>query len=438
MTGQVQARDYKASISVFAVFLWGLGAVFYSYEFALRTSMNAISRDMIHSMNFSASEISIIASVFYWFYVISQIPAGISVDKYGPRRVLVVTTFLCAAGTLVFTCSNSFLFLCLGRALMGLGGGFAFVSTLKIASYWLPDRWFPLFAGLTQFFGYIGAALAGLPLVSLMSLFHWRAIFICLAIFGAVLFLCNLFASLGTVAEKASEEERATFKDTIVNLGRISRNPQVIFNGLYCTFVMGATAVFADLWGIDFLFKVKNIPITTAATACSLVFIGVAVLSPFWGAIASFLKSSRIPLIWSAILSVITTILLLYVNIPIWGIFLACFMFGGFQAAHVLNFTILKDVVDTKYLGSAIAYVNMFTVAGGALFQPIAGLIIDASYKINKAPSFTCPVGESCYSRLDFMIGLAIIPVVQLLAFIIGLLLKEKKKTQLEPMQKVT
>jgi MFS family permease len=417
-----EKRDYKQAVSGFAVFIWGLGAIFYAYEFALRTSMNAISQDMIHTLGFNASEISIIASVFYWFYVIAQIPAGISVDKYGPRRVLIFTTFLCAIGTVIFTFSNHFLFLCIGRALMGLGGGFAFVSTLKIASYWLPDRWFPLFAGLTQFMGYMGAAFSGIPLVSLMKVHQWRSIFIFAAAFGVVLFLVNLFSSIGSTAHKATEEERSTFSDTIVNLLKISKNPQVLLNGLYCTFVMGATAVFADLWGIDFLFKVKDIPVTTAATACSIVFIGVAVLSPFWGVIASLLRSSRIPLIWSAILSVITTILLLYVNIPVWGIFLVCFLFGGFQAAHVLNFTILKDVVDSKYLGSAIAFVNMFTVAGGALFQPLAGLIIDTSHRVN------APAAIKGYNGLDFMIGLAIIPVVQFLAFLIAMALKEKKE----------
>ena len=416
-----EKNNYKQGISAFAIFVWGLGAIFYSYEFALRTSMNAISQDMIHSLSFNASEISIIASIFYWFYVIAQIPAGISVDKYGPRRVLIFTTFLCALGTVIFTFSDHFLFFCVGRALMGLGGGFAFVSTLKIASYWLPDRWFPLFAGLTQFMGYMGAALSGMPLVTLMKVHQWRTIFIFAAIFGAALFLVNLFTSIGSTAHKAAEEERSTFSDTIVNLLRIAKNPQVLLNGLYCTFAMGATAVFADLWGIDYLSRVKDIPITTAATACSIVFIGVAVLSPFWGVIASLLRSSRIPLIWSAILSVITTILLLYINIPVWGIFLVCFLFGGFQAVHVLNFTILKDVVDSKYLGSAIAFVNMFTVAGGALFQPLAGLIIDTSH------SFNTTVTIKGYTRTDFMIGLAIIPAVQLLAFFIALALKEKK-----------
>ena len=305
-----KSKNFKQSIRVFAVYLWGLGAIFYSYEFGLRTSMNAISQDMIHILDFNASEISIIASIFYWFYVLAQIPAGISVDKFGPRKVLIVTTFFCMAGAIVFTFSSHFLFFCIARALMGFAGGFAFVSTLKIASYWLPDRWFPLFAGLTQFMGYIGAALTGLPLVGLMKVYHWRTIFIFVTIIGVVLFLFNLFSSFESVAKKADEEERSTFSDTIVNMLRISKNPQVIFNGLYCTFVMGATAVFADLWGIDYLFTVKNIPVSIAASACSIVFIGVATLSPFWGFIASLLKSSKIPLVWSAILSVFTTILL--------------------------------------------------------------------------------------------------------------------------------
>jgi hypothetical protein len=210
-----------------------------------------------------------------------------------------------------------------------------------------------------------------------------------------------------------------TLRDTIKNLGKIATNPQVLLNGMYCMFVMGATSVFADLWGIDFLLRVRDIPITTGATACSLVFIGVAVLSPLWGIIASISKSSKIPLVCSALAAVLTTILLLYFDIGTTGIFIICFMFGGFQAVHILNFAILKDIVDIKYLASAIAFVNMFTVAGGAIMQPIAGILIDTSNKINNTP---------VYSATDYMFGLAIIPVILTAAFIISIFLREKKK----------
>jgi MFS family permease len=180
----ISSQDFKQKITTLGFFLWSLGGIFYSYEFLLRTSMNAISQDMIHSLHLSATSISIIGSSFYWCYVAVQIPAGVLADKYGPKKILTLTTFICVVGTIVFILSDSFYIFCLGRALMGASGGFAFACTLKIASYRLPDRLFPLFAGFTQFLGYIGAALSGSPFVALMQHYHWNTIFIFIAAFG--------------------------------------------------------------------------------------------------------------------------------------------------------------------------------------------------------------------------------------------------------------
>ncbi len=147
----------KSSAKNFGLFVWGICALFYAFEFFLRSSTNALAPIFQSDYGFSLTATSIIGSSFYWFYVLAQIPAGISVDKFGIKRVMIFATLLTVLGMFIFTFSNQPWQFMIARALVGFGGGFAFISSLKAAALWLPTRLFPTFAGLTQLFGYLGA-----------------------------------------------------------------------------------------------------------------------------------------------------------------------------------------------------------------------------------------------------------------------------------------
>ena len=185
--------------------------------------------------------------------------------------------------------------------------------------------------------------------------------------------------------------------------------------------MMGATSAFSALWGIQYLTTVKHISTTNAASACSLVFVGVAITSPIWGIIASYLNSSKRPLIIASLLAAINTVILLYYAHTLPVIMITCFLFGSFQSAHVLNFTLVGRIVEKNVLGTSLAFINMFTAGGGALLQPLAGWIIHYSHQLNHPH-------QSSFTSGELKLGLLIIPVVQALSFVISLVLIERKK----------
>ncbi len=405
---------------------WLISALFYGYDFLVRASTNAVASHLIKSIHLNAIDISVIGSVFYWFYVAGQIPAGISVDRFGVKRVLVCATLFVALGNLLFAIGHSFMFLCVARALMGFGAGFAFVSALKLASDYFAPRYFPLFAGFTQLFGYMGAALSGTPLACLMHHQNWRLIFLLMAFIGLALFFLTLFFVKSMKWNKESlyitqVHHTNAISRLLKQIIRLCFNPQMFINGMYCSFMMGATSVFSALWGINYLMIVKGQTEVVAATTSSLVFLGVALTSPLWGAVASALNSNKAPLMIAAFLATINTYCLLYASIPVWLLYLTGFLFGAFQSAHVLNFTIVSRLVSKNYLGSSLAFMNIFTAGGGALLQPLTGTLIDYSHRASQHSVY--------YNTHDYKFGLAIIPIVQFLSFVLSILLIEKKSS---------
>ena len=75
-------------------------------------------------------------SVYFYAYAITQVPAGLLIDYFGPRRMLTVAAFLVALGITCFAAAVSIPLLFVGRILIGIGSAFAFTGCIKITRIW--------------------------------------------------------------------------------------------------------------------------------------------------------------------------------------------------------------------------------------------------------------------------------------------------------------
>jgi MFS family permease len=104
-------------------------------------------------------------------FAAAQIPIGILLDRYGPRRVQSAVLVAAAAGAALFAVSDNFLLLLAGRALIGLGVAASSTSGLKALVLWFPKDRIPLLNGLMIMLGALGAVTATSP--AELFLFQW-------------------------------------------------------------------------------------------------------------------------------------------------------------------------------------------------------------------------------------------------------------------------
>ncbi|MFT4693394.1 MAG: MFS family permease [Francisella sp.] len=197
------------------------------------------------------------------------------------------------------------------------------------------------------------------------------------------------------------------------NLIEVLKNKQIWLNGFYCFTIYGTTVLFADLWGIRYL-SLKGFNQETAGLCTSLIFIGVAIFSPVWGAIASILNSEQKPLFIAPIIGFFIVIFLLYINTNEYIAFLLCVLFGGSQAVHVLNYSALRNTVPVVRIATALALVNLFLPLSGGILQPVTGAIIGQLSK-NHSNLFA------------FEAAMIFVPILMILSFIIALFIKNSK-----------
>ncbi|MBK8064349.1 MAG: MFS transporter [Betaproteobacteria bacterium] len=167
----------KLLLTVFAPFA---GGFFLSFLFR---SVNAlIAKDLAADFSLSAADIGLLTSTYLLAFAIMQVPVGVLLDRYGPRRV--VATLLCFAGTgaMLFGLAQGLWVLTLGRALIGFGVSACLMGSMKAFSLWFPLERIATLNGWVIAVGGVGALAATTPMEALLGPWGWRAVFVGLAI----------------------------------------------------------------------------------------------------------------------------------------------------------------------------------------------------------------------------------------------------------------
>ena len=125
----------RVARSVFLIFVPFAAGYFLSYFF--RTINALICGTLTAEFRLGAHELGLLTSVYFLSAVI-QLPLGVMVDRYGPRRVQSALLLVAATGAALFAAGGGLWTLVLGRTLLGIGAGSALISGFKAIVLWFP------------------------------------------------------------------------------------------------------------------------------------------------------------------------------------------------------------------------------------------------------------------------------------------------------------
>ncbi|MEO7493885.1 MAG: MFS transporter [Massilia sp.] len=147
----------------------------------LRTVNAVLAPNLVASLHLSPGQLGLLTSAFFFSFALVQLPVGIALDRYGPRKVQLVLLMVAAAGVLLFAWGESFVQLMCARAVIGLGLGGCFMSAVKAISTWIAPSRLPSVHGYLIAVGGLGAASATLPVRTALFYTDWRGLFVMLA-----------------------------------------------------------------------------------------------------------------------------------------------------------------------------------------------------------------------------------------------------------------
>ena len=161
-------------------------ALGYFISYFFRNVNAIIEADLVGDLNFSAANLGLLTSVYFISFASFQLPLGLLLDRFGPRRTESVLLIFAALGALIFSMAESLSGLILGRLLIGFGVSACLMASFKAYVLWFPPDRLPLMNGLQMVAGGLGAMSATVPLRTALEFTDWRGVFLILS--GLTLF----------------------------------------------------------------------------------------------------------------------------------------------------------------------------------------------------------------------------------------------------------
>lgn len=432
VTYSLQDNATDSSTRFGRIYPWiivGLGALFYCYEYYLRIAPSVMTQDLMRAFSISSVSLGNLIACYYYAYTPMQLPVGLLLDKYGPRRLLILAVLSCVVGSYLFVGTSSLAIAELGRFLVGFGSAFAFVGALQLAAIWLPPERFALISGSVTTLGMMGAIIGDISLTYLVQQVGWQHTIRYAGGAGVVLIALMILLlrdKKGGVVETTST---ITWFEGFRGLRDILFKPGIWINGLIGCLLYTPTSAFAELWGIPYLQRAHGLSSAQAASGVAVLFLGWAIGGPLAGLLSDSLRLRRSILPIGGVLASIFVMILLYVpNLSHFAVYTILLFFGMSASVQVIVFAIGKEISARHHAGTALAITNMIVMLGGAFFQPFIGYLLQIS---GDAIHWH---GVYLYSTSDYRLALTILPAGLILASILAFLLPETRCQSFEEM----
>jgi sugar phosphate permease len=399
-------------------------AVSYILVYFHRLCPAVVAIDMMADLEAGGALLGLLGSAYFYPYAIMQLPAGLLSDSWGPRRTITLFFSVAFAGSLLLGLAPSLFWAIVGRTLVGLGVSMLFVPTMKVLAEWFRVREFATMTGILMAMGGIGSLSAATPLALLSTRIGWRFSFVAVGVMTLLLaiivwlFVRDRPADLGWPSPGEPSESSAPSVGLLEGMKRVLTYPRFWPIAVWFFFDCAVFFSFGGLWGGPYLIHVYGLTKAEAGQILSMLAIGMIVGSPILSLFSNRIFQGRKPVLVlsSSILLCLTGLLAFYTEtLSLAGLYLLCLGLGIFSSAIVvIGFTTTKELFPVQIAGTSTGLVNLFPFAGGAVFQPLLGHLLERQGRI-----------DDVFTLIGYKQAFFVLFVCALIAFAATLFLKE-------------
>jgi MFS family permease len=361
----------KRGITFVALMAWLGVAVYYFFQYALRSAPSVMMPQLTDAFSVDALGVSAIVGMFYYGYSPFSLVAGTTLDRFGAKRVIPVGAALVGIGALMFG-SGNIVAANVGRFFQGAGGAFALVGAIYLINKNFPASMAASLIGATQMFGMAGGS-AGQFCVGPMIKrgLPWERFWIYAGLVG--LAVAGLLLIFLPKEEPGPTNGTDGFASAFTSLKKVFLNPQSILCGLISGLLFIPTTILAMTWGVRFLQEGRGREYDSAVMMAAMVPIGWMIGCPLLGFISDRL-GRRKPIIFGGTLVLLAVLAwILYGASEIFRGPAVGILMGIGSGAAMIPYSVIKEANPPELGGSATGVINFLNFTFSAVLGPVFG-----------------------------------------------------------------
>jgi sugar phosphate permease len=404
---------------IFAVLAGGYALVYFH-----RLCPAVVAVDMMRDLQAGGALLGLLGSAYFYPYAIMQLPAGLLADSWGARRTVTLFTMIAFIGALVLGMAPSVGMAIVGRVLVGLGVSMLFVPTMKILTEWFRPHEFARMTGILLAMGGLGSLFSATPLALMTGWLGWRMAFIAVALLTLILtglvwlIVRDRPEDLGWSIPGQVKAESGPAIGLADGVKQVLSNRNFWMLAGWFFFQSAVFFSFAGLWGGPYLQHIYGLERAGAGQILSMLAVGLI----FGGPLQSWLsnrvfKGRKAVLILSSVVTNGIILLLVFAtaNLSLSALSMICLFFGMFTSASVvIGFSATKELFPMQIAGTSIGLINLFPFAGGAVFQPVVGWILQGYEQ-----------GNNVYSAAGYQSAFVVLLCCAIVALVFSFMVKE-------------
>ena len=362
--------------------VWGVGVGVYFLAVFHRSSLGVAGPQAMDRLDLSAGQLSTFVMLQLGVYAAMQVPTGILVDRFGPRRMLLAATIIMGSAQLLFSQVQSYPLALLARGLLGCGDAMTYISVLRLVAGWFPARRYPVMVTLTSVVGMAGNVIATVPLTFMLADLGWGPTF---AIAGGLSLAYGLLllrpAARAPFREAESKTGPMGGRRVLQEVRTAWKLPAGRLGFWIHMSTMAGPTVFAVLWGYPYLTQGLGYPPGQASSLLLLLVLGGLagnlLLGPLLVRRPHIRGGIAIVVASMCLLGWLTLILWPGGQPPLWVVVIIVCIFSIGGPASGIGFMLARDYNPRHRISTATGLVNVGGFCGAVVTVFAVGQILD-------------------------------------------------------------
>ncbi len=394
---------------------------FFFFEFMQMSMFNTLGPSLLSDFSITSTQVGSLAAAYFYMLTIMLLPAGILIDRFPIRNILLISLAISILGTTLFSFAQSFNIAFLCRIFSGIGGSFAFLVCLRVAANLFPPKHLSMIIAVITTFAFLGAIFAQTPLTWLVIHIGWRQSMQVIVGIGLWIWLMNFIFTRNlaiTTEIKANNSLAGIFS----SIKQAACQMQTWLGGFYVALMNMPTVILGASWGILYLQQVHHFSAMQASYIASFLFAGLILGSPTIGWLFTQFPGKKTLIFFGALILFLLSFALFFSGgLTLIELVALFFVLGFFSGAQCFGYTVVIENNPHEITATASSFSSMVIMIVSALAKVFFGSILNQDWNglmVDKIP---------VYSAHSFLAAMSILPVSFFVSILISIFVKIKR-----------